>query len=82
MKGTAMTEELTSLLAGLNRDQLQSLVLKLVEQKPSLTESIRVQAALLQTSSSKRPLLVDTKQIHRQVTAVFGRDRCTHPPHF
>src|SRR5437764_11412271 len=39
---------LESLLSGLNRDQLQSLVLKLVEQKPSLTETIRVQVRLLQ----------------------------------
>ena len=43
---------LESLLSGLNRDQLQSLLLKLSEQEPSLTGTIERQVALLQTSLS------------------------------
>ena len=80
-----MTEEhstIASLLTGLNRDQLQSLVLKLVEQKPSLTESIRVQATLLQTPASNtnaapKPIIqVDPEQVRREVySAIHSLDR-------
>jgi uncharacterized Zn finger protein len=80
-----MTEEhstIASLLSGLNRDQLQSLVLKLVEQKPSLTESIRVQATLLQTPASNpnaapKPIMqVDPQQARREVySAIHSLDR-------
>jgi uncharacterized Zn finger protein len=80
-----MAEEhspLESLLSGLNRDQLQSLVLKLAEQKPSLTETIKIQATLLQTPASKpdvapKPLIqIDPKQIRRQVySTIHSLDR-------
>ena len=73
---------LESLLSGLNRDQLQSLLLKLGEQEPSLTEAIERQVALLQTSSSKpttpspkaapKPLIaVDPKAVRRQVHSII-----------
>src|SRR5258708_39441109 len=65
---------LESLLSGLNRDQLQSLLLQLAEQEPSLISTIEKQDSLLQTSSSqpttpspkitpKPPTAVDTKAI-------------------
>src|SRR5690242_4293170 len=72
---------LESLLAGLNRDQLQSLLLKLAEQEPSLIATIEKQVALLRTSSQpttpspvtppKPAIAVDTKAIRRQVRSIF-----------
>src|SRR5258708_12192504 len=67
---------LESLLSGLNRDQLQSLLLQLAEQEPSLISTIEKQASLLQTSSShpttpspkiapKPPIPGDTRAIPR-----------------
>ena len=75
-----MTEEhspLESQLSGLNRDQLQALVLKLVAQKPSLTETIQMHATRLQTPPSKpdeapKPRIhVDPQQIRRQVHSIM-----------
>jgi uncharacterized Zn finger protein len=78
---------LEGLLAGLNREQLQSLLLKLAEQEPSLISTIEKQASLLQTSSSqpttpspkiapKPPIAVDTKTIRRQVrSSIHSLDR-------
>src|SRR6266496_1337074 len=71
---------LESLLSGLNRDQLQSLLLKLGEQEPSLTEAIERQAALLQTSQPtpsspkavpKPHITVDPKVVRRQVRSII-----------
>src|SRR6266567_2879570 len=66
---------LESLLSGLNRDQLQSLLLKLGEQEPSLREAIQRQAALLQTSTPKavpKPhITVDPKVVRRQVRSII-----------
>ncbi|TMC83411.1 MAG: hypothetical protein E6J10_10190, partial [Chloroflexi bacterium] len=66
---------LESLLSGLNRDQLQSLLLKLGEQEPSLREAIERQAALLQTSTPKavpKPhITVDPKVVRRQVRSII-----------
>ncbi|HCI82392.1 MAG TPA: hypothetical protein DHW02_22185, partial [Ktedonobacter sp.] len=72
---------LENVLSGLNREQLQSLLLKLSEQEPSLTTTIMKQVALLSTSSSQsttsppliaskspRPQIeVNSEQIRRQV---------------
>ena len=77
---------LESLLAGLNRDQLQSLLLKLAEQEPSLIATIEKQVALLRTSSQattpspvtppKPAIVVDTKAIRRQVrSSIHSLDR-------
>jgi uncharacterized Zn finger protein len=78
---------LESLLSGLNRDQLQSLLLKLAEQEPSVIATIERQATLLQTSSSqpttspqqatpKPPIAIDTKAVRRQVrSSIHGLDR-------
>src|SRR5437899_12772468 len=78
---------LESLLSGLNRDQLQSLLLKLSEQEPSITATIEGQIALLQSSSSKsavsspqavpKPrIVVDLKAVRRQVhSSLHGLDR-------
>jgi len=78
---------LKNLLSGLNRDQLQSLLLKLAEQEPSLIATIERQTTLLQTSSSqpktppqqatpKLPLAVDTKAVRRQVrSSMHSLDR-------
>jgi hypothetical protein len=44
---------LESLLSGLNRDQLQSLLLKLAEHEPSLIATMEKQVALLCSSSSQ-----------------------------
>src|SRR5207248_868907 len=69
-----------SLLSGLNRDQLQSLLLKLGEQEPSLTEAIERQAAILQTSQPtpsspkavpKPHITVDPKVVRRQVRSII-----------
>src|SRR5947207_1456773 len=66
---------LESLLSGLNRDQLQSLLLKLGEQEPSLREAIERQVALLQTSTPKavpKPhITVDPKVVRRQVRSII-----------
>src|SRR6266568_4019318 len=66
---------LESLLSGLNRDQLQSLLLKLGEQEPSLREAIERQVALLHTSTPKvapKPQInVDLKAVRRQVQAII-----------
>jgi uncharacterized Zn finger protein len=73
---------LESLLSGLNRDQLQSLLLKLSEQEPALTAAILRQVALLQTSSSlpttpspkatpKPHIEVDPKAVRRQVRSII-----------
>src|SRR5689334_14363694 len=80
-----MAEEqspLKGLLSGLTRDQLQALVLKLVEQKPSLTESVQVQATLLQSpspqpSAAPKPKThVDPQWVRRQVRAsIHSLDR-------
>src|SRR5437764_7647471 len=75
-----MRSALDSLLSGLNREQLQSLLLKLAEQEPSVLATIERQARLLQTSSSqpttpssvaapKPSIAVDTKAIRHQVRA-------------
>src|SRR5260370_7474343 len=78
---------LESLLSGLNRDQLQSLLLKLSEQEPSLTAAIERQVALLPTSSSQQALpapqappkpriAVDPKAARRQVrSTIHSLDR-------
>src|SRR2546425_593613 len=78
---------LKNLLSGLNRDQLQSLLLKLAEQEPAVIATIERQAILLQTSSSqpttppqqatpKPPLAVDTKAVRRQVrSSIHSLDR-------
>src|SRR5438067_2528665 len=76
---------LESLLSGLNRDQLQTLLLKLGEQEPSLTKAIERQVALLQTSqptppppqaAPKPPIKVDPKAVRRQVrSAIHSLDR-------
>ncbi len=69
-------------LSGLNRDQLQSLLLKLSEQEPSLIQAIERQVALLQPASSQpttpspqappRPRIdVDTKAARRQVRSII-----------
>ena len=69
---------LDSLLSGLKREQLQSLLMKLVEQEPSILATIERQARLLQTSSSqpttassvatpKPSIAVDSKAMRRQV---------------
>jgi uncharacterized Zn finger protein len=70
---------LESLLAGLNRDQLQSLLLKLVEQEPSLITTIEKQVAVVRASTqptiaspmtpAKSAVAVDTKGVRRQVRA-------------
>src|SRR5205085_6829724 len=71
---------LESLLSGLNRDQLQSLLLKLGEQEPSLREAIERQAALLHTSQPtpssqkavpKPHITVDPKVVRRQVRSII-----------
>jgi len=74
---------LESLLSGLNREQLQSLLLKLAEQETSLISTIEKQVALLQnvpaqptTPSPKPPLAVDTKAVRRQVrSSIHSLDR-------
>ena len=78
---------LKNLLSGLNCDQLQSLLLKLAEQEPSVIATIERQATLLQTSSSqpttppqqatpKPPIAVDTKAVRRQVrSSIHSLDR-------
>src|SRR2546425_3944100 len=78
---------LKNLLSGLNRDQLQSLLLKLAEQEPAVIATIERQAILLQTSSSqpttppqqatpKPPITVDTKAVRRQVrSSIHSLDR-------
>ena len=78
---------LERLLVGLNREQLQSLLLKLVEQEPSVLATIEREAKLLQTSSSqpttpssvappKPSIAVDTKAIRRQVrSSIHSLDR-------
>ncbi len=69
-----------SLLSGLNRDQLQSLLLKLSEQEPSLIQAIERQVALLHTSQPTTPspqaparprIDVDTKAARRQVRSII-----------
>src|SRR5216683_5578688 len=73
---------LESLLSGLSRDQLQSLLLKLSEQTPSLTTAIQRQVVLLQISSSqpadlspkaapKPQITVDPKVVRRQVRSII-----------
>src|SRR3989441_9714767 len=78
---------LKNLLSGLNRDQLQSLLLKLAEQEPSVIATIQRHSTLLQTSSSqpttppqqatpKPPIAVDTKAVRRQVrSSIHSLDR-------
>jgi hypothetical protein len=77
---------LNNLLAGLNRDQLQSLLLKLAEQEPSLIPTVEKQVALWCTSSQvatpsqvtppKPAIVVDTKAIRRQVrSSIHSLDR-------
>jgi hypothetical protein len=78
---------LESLLLGLNRDQLQALLLKLAEQTPFLMATIERQIALLPTPSfqpttlspmapSKPAIPVDTKAIRRQVrSSIHSLDR-------
>ena len=69
---------LESLLAGLNRDQLQALLLQLAEQEPSVIKVIEQQVPLLQTPAAQPPtppqwatpkpaIVVDTKAVRRQV---------------
>src|SRR3989440_545181 len=78
---------LESQLAGLSREQLQSLLLKLAEQEPSLIPTIEKQVTMLRTSSSQPttplpqavrepPPVVDTKVIRRQVrSSIHSLDR-------
>jgi uncharacterized Zn finger protein len=78
---------LESLLSGLNRDQLESLLLKLSEQEPSLIATIERQIALLRIHSSqpttpspmaslKPAITVDTKAVRRQVrSSIHSLDR-------
>jgi uncharacterized Zn finger protein len=77
---------LESLLSGLNRDQLQSLLLKLAEQEPALSSTIEKQVALQNASSQpttpspkaapKPSIAVDTKAIRRQVrSSIHSLDR-------
>lgn len=78
---------LESLLSGLNRDQLQALLLKLAEQEPSIITTIEKQVTLLQTSASqpitplqqatpKPAVAVDTKAVRRQVrSSIHSLDR-------
>jgi uncharacterized Zn finger protein len=78
---------LESLLSGLNRDQLQALLLKLAEQEPSVITTIERQATLLQASASqpttppqqatpKPAIAVDTKAVRRQVrSSIHSLDR-------
>jgi uncharacterized Zn finger protein len=76
---------LESLLSGLTREQLQSLLLKLSEQESSLAEAIERQVALLQTSQPTTPVAkvapkpqihVDVKAVRRQVQAsIHSLDR-------
>ena len=82
-----MNPSFDSLLSNLGRDQLQSLLLKLVERDPSLVEVIEGQLALLDPVSSKalpaspmaaptRRVEVDVKAVRRQVRSIFhGLDR-------
>ena len=81
-----MRPALDSLLSGLNRDQLQSLLLKLAEQEPSFITTIEKQIEVLRASSqpvtspltapAKPVVAVDTKAIRRQVRAsVHSLDR-------
>src|SRR5258708_32376010 len=73
---------LESLRSGLSRDQLQSLLLKLSEQTPSLTTAIQRQVVLLQISPSqptdlsskaapKPHIEVDPKAVRRQVRSII-----------
>jgi hypothetical protein len=78
---------LERLLTGLNRDQLQALLLKLAEQEPSVIATIERQVTLLQISSSqpttppqqatpKPHIAVDTKAVRRQVRfSIHSLDR-------
>ena len=78
---------LESLLSGLNRDQLQALLLKLAEQEPSVITTIERQVPLLQASASqpitplqqatpKPAVAVDTKAVRRQVrSSIHSLDR-------
>jgi uncharacterized Zn finger protein len=78
---------LESLLSGLNRDQLQALILKLAEQEPSVITTIERQVTLLQTSASqpttplqqptsKPAIAEDTKAVRRQVrSSIHSLDR-------
>ena len=78
---------LENLLSGLNRDQLQSLLLKLAEQEPSFITIIEKQSTLLQTSSSqpttppqqappKPSIAIDTKAVRSQVrSSIHSLDR-------
>src|SRR6266700_5178207 len=76
---------LESLLLGLTREQLQSLLLKLSEQEPLLTEAIEREVALLKTSQPTTPapkvapkpqVHVDVKAVRRQVQAsIHSLDR-------
>src|SRR5579864_4586932 len=76
---------LESLLSGLNRDQLQTLLLKLSEQEPSLASAIEKQVRLLQQSQMttaepkivpKPQIVVDPKNVRRQVrSALHSLDR-------
>src|SRR6266516_478567 len=78
---------LESLLSGLNRDQLQALLLKLAEQEPSVITPIKRQAILLHPSASqpttppqqatpKPAIAVDTKAVRRQVrSSIHSLDR-------
>jgi len=78
---------LESLLSGLNRDELQALLLKLAEQEPSVITTIERQATLLQASASqpttppqqatpKPAIAVDTKAVRRQVrSSIHSLDR-------
>src|SRR5258708_23981864 len=73
---------LESLRSGLSRDQLQSLLLKLSEQTPSLTTAIQRQVVLLQISPSqptdlsskaapKPHIEADPKTVRRQVRSII-----------
>ncbi len=76
---------LESLLSGLNRDQLQSLLLKLCEQEPALAVALEKQAALLHPSQPTTPspkgapkpqIAVDPKALRRQVrSSIHSLDR-------
>lgn len=67
---------LNNLLSGLNREQLQSLLLKLVEEHPTLVDVVEKRATVLHAASSPTvappaPVPVDAKVVSRQVKSII-----------
>ena len=67
------SSSLDHLLAGLNRDQLYALLLKLTEHEPSLMTVIKGQVALLHLDTSPSHSLIDPTAIRRQVRSSIRR---------